>query len=552
MATATTRTRNLRLFLSSGLTAEARANLEILDRLGDMTFLDGTDTITFRAKTNLILQPADENVNGTKGQGTVSFATANNKALSMDFWPVTEATFHAPIVVNEKLTLTTTNATKQTLTINTGSAPRVVTLGGDLTTNQTISLQSTGAVTATFVAGTQTLVNTSTAQTISNKTIDLSNNVILTGKIRNAEVAVNANIEYSKLKLFNSIKASDFTTSAGKLQYSQIDLEGTLQNSDWSNDPTKKLAGTKVNSDFQTQEVVTSAGISVRDFVSQKKAKILAPTNIVNSYEFILPNAPGITGQALAMLTPTEDNQIPLGWVSTGTTILQTGEIYIGLNNNPINVNPNTIAASEIAASPTTGLTLKPTDVTEGTYGSETETVTVTVDAKGRLTAAAAQAIAIPSTQVTDFSEAVQDVVGENLVGNSDDIAATYDDANDGLTLSLLSTAITSKTEKASAESGDFVLLSDTADSGALKKISLNSIVNLSGASHAETWTTGTTLQVTHNLDSRDVLVQIYDLDTFEDILIDSVKRTTLDTIDLTSSVAPTATNGWRVLVKRI
>lgn len=552
MATATTRTRNLRLFLSSGLTAEARANLEILDRLGDMTFLDGTETITFRAKTNLILQPADENVNGTKGQGTISFATANNKALSMDFWPVTEATFHAPIVVNEKLALTTTNATKQTLTINTGSAPRVVTLGGNLTTTQTISLQSTGAVTANFVAGTQTLVNTSTAQTISNKTIDLSNNVILTGKIRNAEVAANANIEYSKLSLFNSIKATDFTTSAGKLQYNQIDLAGTLQNSDWSNDPTKKLAGTKIDSDFQSQEVITSAGLSVRN-QSGKKAKILAPANILNSYEFILPNTPGITGQALAMLNPTEDNQIPLGWVSTGTTILQTGEIYIGLNNNPVNVNPNTLAASEIAASPVTGLTLKPTDVTEGTYGSETETVTVTVDAKGRLTAAAAQAIAIPSTQITDFSEAVQDVVGENLVGNSDDIAATYDDANDGLTLSLLSTAITSKTEKASAEAADFVLLSDTADSGALKKMSLNAIVNLSGASHAETWNTpGTTLEVTHNLNSRDVIVQIYDLDTFEDILIDSVKRTTLNTIDLTATIDPTATKNWRVLVKRI
>jgi len=550
MATTTTRTRNLRLFLSSGLTAEARANLEILDRLGDMTFLDGTDTITFRAKTNLVLQPADENVNGTNGQGTISFATANNKALTMDFWPVTEATFHAPIVVNEKLKLTTTNAAKQTLTVNTGAADRIVTLGGNLTTNQTISLQSTGAVTANFLAGEQTLVNTSSAQTITNKTIDLSNNVILTGKIRNAEVAADANIVYSKLNLFNSIKATDFTTSAGKLQYNQIDLEGTLQNKDWSN--SSKLAGTKVDSDFKTQEVVTSGGVSVRDQASGKKAKILAPLGILNNYEFILPTAPGITGQALAMLSPTEDNQIPLGWVSTGTTILQTGEIYVGLNNNPVNINPNTLTTSEVGASPTLGLTLKPTDVVAGTYGSETETVTVTVDSKGRLTAAAAQAIAIPSTQITDFSEAVQDVVGENLVGNSDDIAATYDDANDGLTLSLLPTAITAKTEKTSAENADFILLSDSADSGALKKMSLETIVNLSGASHAETWTTGTTLQVTHNLNSRDVLVQIYDLDTFEDILIDSVKRTTVNTIDLTSTVAPTATNGWRVLVKRI
>lgn len=554
MATTTTRTRNLRLFLSSGLTAEARANLEILDRLGDTTYLDATETITFRAKTDIVLQPGDENVNGTKNNGKVYVGTANNKAHTMEFWPVSEAVFKAPVVVNDKLKITTTNAERKTLTVNTGSADRSLSLQGNLSTSGNITLISPDSSILNIPTGTQTLVNTSSVQTVSNKTIDLSNTVVLTGKITNADIQASANIAYNKLNLTNSVKATDFTTSAGKLLYNQVNLEGSLKNSDWSSQSADKLAGTKVNTDFDTQELVTSSFVSLRNTTipaSTAKAKIKAPDDLTKDYELILPNTPGLTGQALAMLVPTEDNQIPLGWVSTGTTILQTGEIYVGLNNNPVNVNPGQIAASEIAASTSNGLTLKPTTVVPDSYGSETEVATLTVDSKGRLTAAATVAIAIPSTQITDFSEAVQDVVGENLVGNSDDIEATYDDANDGLTLALVPTAITTKTEKAAPASTDLVLISDSEDSDNLKKVSLNSIVNLSGASHAETWTSGTTIEITHNLDSRDVIVQLFDVDTFEDILVDSIKRTTLNTLDLTASVAPTG-SGWRVLVKRI
>ena len=550
MATTTNRTRNLRLFLSSGLTAEARANLEILDRLGDTTYLDASETITFRAKADIVLQPGDENVNGTKNNGKLYLGTANNKAHTMEFWPVSEAVFKAPIVVNDKLAITTANTEKKTLTVNTGDANRTLTLGGDFVTGQSITLNSTGAVTATLPAGTQTLVNTSTQQTISNKTIDLSNNVVLTGKIKNAEIAADANIAYSKLNLFNSIKASDFTTSAGKLLYTQIDLQGQVKNSDFSSNINDKLAGTKVNTDFQAQELVTSGFVSLKDGNTGNKAKIKAPS-LQNSYELFLPEEEGLIGQALAMLPPDQNNpatEIRLGWVNVGTTILQTNEIYVGDGTTPRNLN--TATKGEVLASIGEGLVLKATTVTEGDYGNATTIPTFSVDSKGRLTAAADAAIAIPSTQVTDFAEAVQDVVGESLVSSSDDIEATYDDENDGLTLTLKTEAITSKTAL-SPTGAELLLVSDPNDSDALKKVTITSITELSGASFATDWTTGTTLEVTHNLNSRDVIVQLYSLDDFEEVLIDSVKRTTVNTIDLTASVAPPG-SGWRVIIKRI
>lgn len=552
MATTTTRTRNLRLFLSSNLTAEARANLEIIDRLGDRTYLDASETITFRSKTDIVLQPGDENVNGTKDNGKLYFGTANNKAHTMEFWPVSEAAFKAPVVVNSKLALTTTNATKQTLTINTGAADRSLTLSGNLTVGAAIELTSSGAATATFLPGSQTVVNTSSVQSLSNKVLDASCSVDLTGKIINADISAGANIQYSKLNLANSIKASDFTTSAGRLQYNQLDLTGQLKNADWSSVAQDRLAGTKVSPDFGSQEVKTSSFVSVSNAL-QARAKIRAALGMQDNYELILPEEPGLVGQVLAMIQSEEENpqteQITLGWASVGTTILPVNNVFIGsTSQNPINVNTSILG--DVLASLGEGLTLKSTAVDVGSYGSATSVSTFTVDTKGRLTEAAEVPIAIPSTQVTDFVEAVQDVVGSDLVGSSTDIEASYDDENAGLTLAIKQDFLTSKTE-VQPDNADHILVSDASDSGILKKVTVQSVIELSGAAFTADWTTGTSLEVTHNLNSRDLIVQMYSLDDYEDILVDSVKRTTLNTIDLTASEAPTG-SGWRVLIKRI
>lgn len=195
---------------------------------------------------------------------------------------------------------------------------------------------------------------------------------------------------------------------------------------------------------------------------------------------------------------------------------------------------------------------LKVTGVTNGSYGSASKTVTIAVDNKGRLTSAAEQSIAIPAAQITDFTEAVQDVVGANLVGSSNDLQATYDDASNALTLTLKKEAITSKTQVSPAAE-DYLLISDASDSDNLKKVSLQAIANLSGANFTATWATadGTSKVITHNLASRDVLIQIYSLDTFEDILVDSVVRTDVNTVTLTASEVPTG-SGWKVLIRRI
>jgi hypothetical protein len=534
--------------LSSGLTAEARANLEIIDRLADNTFIESTETITFRAKTNIVLQPAAEDLNGVPNQGTISVGTANNKALSLDFYPVSVATFHAPVKINNRLTLTSSDTVDSTLTVNTGGSNRVLTLGGNLSTSGAITLQASGSVTATVPAG--ELVNTNSAQTISNKTIDASNTVVLTGKITNSDVSASANIEYSKLNLLNSIRAVDFTTAPGnQLNYNQLNLAGSLRNSDWSSDPLHKLAGTKVNTDFQTEELVTTGGVSVRNNAGAK-AKILAPTNLLNDYEFILPTTPGITGQALAMLQPPPGGgKIPLGWVSTGTTILQTGEIYVGQGTSPVNVNPGLLAGSDVSASVANGLTLKSSGVVAGTYGSSSEVPQVTVDSKGRVTLAA---------PVTIDHDALSNFVADEHIAHSG--VSITGEANGGLTgggditaSRTLKVDPTVATAKALPVGADTILLADSEDSNSLKKTTLGALSSAIGVqSFKENWTeaSASPLVITHNLGSVDTIVQIVDTANGETIQVDSVLRTT-NTVTVSAENKP-ASFTWRVLILKI
>lgn len=544
---ATQRTRNLRLFLSSGLTAEARANLEIIDRLADNTFIESTETITFRAKTNIILQPAAEDLNGVPNQGTISIGTANNKALSLNFYPVSVATFHAPVKINNRLTLTSADTVDSTLTVNTGGSSRVLTLGGNLSTTGTLTLQASGSVTATVPAG--ELVNTNSAQTISNKTIDASNTIVLTGKITNSDVSASANIEYSKLNLLNSIRAVDFTTAPGnQLNYNQLNLAGSLRSSDWSSNPLHKLAGTKVNTDFQTEELITNGGVSVRNNAGAK-AKILAPAALLSDYEFILPDTPGIQGQALAMLSSAIPGKIPLGWVSTGTTILQTGEIYIGQGTSPLNVNIGALPNSDLSASVANGLVLKNSGVTAGAYGSSSQVAQVTVDVKGRVTVAA---------PVTIDHDALSNFVADEHVAHS--AVTIAGEANGGLagggdiTASrTLKVDPTVAVTKAAPVGADIILLADSADSNTLKKTTLGALTSAIGVqSFKQNWTEASTspLVITHNLGSVDTIVQIVDTANGETIQVDSVLRAT-NTVTVSAENKP-ASFTWRVLILKI
>lgn len=71
--------------------------------------------------------------------------------------------------------------------------------------------------------------------------------------------------------------------------------------------------------------------------------------------------------------------------------------------------------------------------------------------------------------------------------------------------------------------------------------------------SFKDDWETADTATkiITHNLDSLDVIVQIYDKTNGETIYVDTVERTDADTLTVTASEAPGA-SGWRVLILKV
>ena len=114
----------------------------------------------------------------------------------------------------------------------------------------------------------------------------------------------------------------------------------------------------------------------------------------------------------------------------TGTQAFTAGT-GVSITGNTINVG--TASSARIVTNADT-LDLATTAVSAASYGSATAVPGYTVDAYGRLTAASNTTIAIPSTAVTDFTEATQDVAGAQVAtnGSHTGIAASYDDGGDG------------------------------------------------------------------------------------------------------------------------
>jgi len=109
-----------------------------------------------------------------------------------------------------------------------------------------------------------------------------------------------------------------------------------------------------------------------------------------------------------------------------------------------LTISGGTGLTSVASATDTVTINLDNTAVTAASYGSATAVATFTVDAQGRLTTAASTNIAIASTAVTDFNEAVADVVGAMVSSNTESgISVSYDDSDNTLDFDVADFTIT-------------------------------------------------------------------------------------------------------------
>lgn len=90
------------------------------------------------------------------------------------------------------------------------------------------------------------------------------------------------------------------------------------------------------------------------------------------------------------------------------------------------------------------------------------------------------------------------------------------------------------------------LLITQDAVSNLIKQTSLSNLLKQN--QFKASWTSGKNITITHNLGTKDVTVQIYDLASSATIIIADVTRPTANTVYLSAPVAPTGV-GYRILI---
>ena len=80
---ATTLSRNLKLRISSDLTADSIYNLQRLDLLGATFLVDSANQLNIRSITDILIEPESADIGGSGEDGTVSFGTVDHVLESL-------------------------------------------------------------------------------------------------------------------------------------------------------------------------------------------------------------------------------------------------------------------------------------------------------------------------------------------------------------------------------------------------------------------------------------------------------------------------------------
>lgn len=470
-------------------------------------------------------------------------------------------------------------------------------------------ISSSAAVAYSKLALTSSIVNAdiSGSAAIAYSKLNLASSVV------NADISNSAAIAYSKLNVANSILNADINSSAA-IAYSKLNLSSSILNADIAADAAiagTKVApqfGSQILSTTSALRLINgsfysgfSAGSQVANIsyvlpTAEPEANQILRANssdplqlewasvagagTVTSVALALPNIFSVSGSPITSAgtltgtlevqnankvfagpttggdaTPTFRTLVAADIPTIPATSIADGSIsnteFQYLNNVSSNIQDQLDGKQDedadltaLAALSTTGIVAR---TAANTYVPRTITAGAGITVNNGDGVSGAPEIVNTITQYTD--ELAQDAVG-GIVSNTSSINLSYNDGTPSISAVLNLSA-----EAADADHFNAVV-SLEAD-GLQVQIADSDVESLittaiGSFSYVTDWITADTATkvVTHNFNSTDVMVEVFDTDDGQTIYIDSVVRTDTNTITLTASEAPADT--WRVLVKKL
>lgn len=353
--------------------------------------------------------------------------------------------------------------------------------------NVTISLPSTINANTTGNAATATALET--ARTISLGG-DLSGSASFSGA---SDITISATVQPNSVAL-GTDTTGDYVASASAGNGINISGSGEGAALTITNTGVLSVAGTN-------NEITVSASVG--------NVTIGLPDNVTVSGDLVVDGNLTVSGSTTYLNTATltvEDNIVVLNSNATGSPVADAGiEVERGDDPN----------ASFFW------------DESEDKWTANNGTTSTAVSLEGHTHSASA---------ITDFTEAVQDVVG-TFVADSGTIDFTYSDAGDSLSASVILATSNSYLSTASGLAVDKGALETALIADNFTKKASANVGNGSATSFA----------ITHNLNSRDVVVNVYDNATYDTVETDVV-RTDANTVTVSFTVAPT-NNAYRVVI---
>jgi hypothetical protein len=529
---ATTLTDYLRLRITSDLTKDAIYNLERLDTLGATFLISTTEDVNLRSREQISLQPRSPDLGGIGVGGLVTIEgslTINENITAVG--PVqldelrlladinTPTSFYSAIRANPSLT----NSTTWTLPLADGTASQVLTTDG--------------------------------AGQFSWSSVPTDSLLEFNVKIGNGSNIATAT-DTSALGDIASSTSTGLTIKASAINNSHIDANATINRSKLANgNPAAVLINdiSGVMTD-EAQLAIVRGGTAA---ASVPDARINLGLEIgvdVQSHDADLDNIAGL---------PKSDNDIMIS--SGGSWVVANPTTYFGI------LGLGTISTQDSDSVSVTGGAIDGTTI--GTTTPSTIRATTYITTSGSLDVAGASALAIgasaganditvggaSSTLVvpgnlevqgttTTIDTATLDVADANITVND----GGTDGSAEGAGLTVERTGTDGSLVYEDALASKWKIGSTGSESEIVDVDSVQTLINKTipgNQKYVADWTTSTSFNAIHNIGSKDVLVEVYDIDSGDTVLLDRVTRTSTTEIDLTASTAPTG-SGRRVLIR--